>query len=445
VELLRKGLFFAALCLLTLSSCSPLSLAPEDLLEPPSLTERQTRVEAALDTSLGLGTITWKYPQSGDYRSPFVFRDLDRDGLEEAIVFYVYNEDAAEDSGIVRAKVLKEGEEGDWTLAYDLTGAGDQVDFVAFAPVLDVDGECLLVGWKDAGSASGGATLSVYSFLGGRLSPELETEYSALDYGDYQGDGLTEIAVVSQDFSGEYLLSLMGRMAEGIIAPIGEARLATQAVGVHQVRRSLLWNNVWGVLVDEINDDNNTATEIFEVSKNGLSAVVSEAEGALYSQTIRADDMLSTDLHSNGTFCVPTISSFPGDVPESDLAPPPLITWLRPSANGEFVDVEYAVINEFAGYMFFLPLRWMDNVTILRDLESNEWRFYGIDQETQAPPIELLRIWVYDVRDYRDSFTDYYEKITERGLFQYYAWIPPLPQETLAVTGPEVARLFTLL
>ena len=71
-----------ALCLL--SGCA-LSADTEALLRAPQLSGESRALQKALNSDLNTA-VTLKYPNSGDFLSPFAFGDWDGDGQDEAAV-----------------------------------------------------------------------------------------------------------------------------------------------------------------------------------------------------------------------------------------------------------------------------------------------------------------------------------------------------------------------
>lgn len=433
-----------ALCLCFLCGCAPISMNTDDLLEPPRLNQRQTKVEEALGATLGatqnLNSILYRYPQSGDFRSPFVFYDLDKDGLQEAIVFYAFRADTES----VRAKILKEREDGSWQVLNDLSGMGeDQVDFIQFSHVLSWESECMLIGWQN--TRTGQSTLEVFSFDGGVLRTEAQMSYTLHCVDDFFGDGLSEIALVRQDSTEFYQTVLLGRSVDGRLTTLGEAQLSPEINTVLQVRRGRLWSSAYAIYVDERRTDTYVATEIVQVTRMGLKSLVGEDNFEWYGRTFRSEEALSVDLRDDGLVEIPTHADLPGYVAESGMTPPLLTEYIRLTVSGGFEVAYSAVVNNDAGYLVLFPDRWRDNVTVIRRPESSEWQFYKIDPATNLPSTELLRIWVYTVGDYRDRFTYDYHLLAEKGRFQYYAYLPKTGSEPLAVTESELSMLFLLL
>ena len=129
---ISKLLAAAAACLM-LSACTSFSPATDDLMRPPRLTPEQRAINDALDDAALTQNYSLKYPKSGDHRSAFVFHDIDGDGEEEAIVFY---EPSIDNTARI---VLLDRQDGVWRSLCDLPGAGQDVEFVAFANITAKD------------------------------------------------------------------------------------------------------------------------------------------------------------------------------------------------------------------------------------------------------------------------------------------------------------------
>lgn len=428
------------LCLLLCTSCSPITMSTEDLLVPPRLNQRQTKVEAALDATMNLSSILYRYPRTGEHRSPFVFYDLDGDGAQEAIVFYT---DRATQMN-VRIGILQEGEDDSWTVVQDIAGSGDQVEFIRFANISSAETLSVLIGWQD--SRSNQSTLSVYALQRGKLETSVQMPYDMLDVDEYFGDGLSQILLVRRDNSNLYQLYLLGGTYDGQVGVLGDLSLHQDLDSVLQMKKGRLWGNRYALYIDERRTDALTATEIVAVSRDRLELLVGGIDPELYNRTARPEEALCLDLRGDGVVEIPTQTELPGDQ-SGEIGPPPLTLYLHYVTGGDFEVAFAAAVNADAGYLVFFPSSWLDQVTIQRSPESNEWHFYKIDPETDQPVVELLRIRVQSSRDYLDRFVrENYILLAERELFQYYAYLPSNPGEPLAITQAELtANLFMLL
>ena len=438
-------IFCLALCFVLLSACAPLDANIEDLLSPPRINQRQTQVEQALSEHISLGAIQYQYPQDGDYRSPFVFSDMSGDGLMEAVVFYTLT---GGDGGI-RVKVLREQAGGNWLLVDDRAGFGDRVQIVRFARLLDPHTLNLIVGWED--SASGQRRLDVFSCRDGRLQVLSQNYYTVFEIDRFMHGSLEQIALVRQDQLGRHLLSLLGRTPDGRLASVGEAVLSMDIYRVLNLTKGAMRPGISGIYVDARRFDAQIATEIFEVSADALFPLVADIDNevinALYQQTIRPLDpaLLSVDLRRDGRVVVPVHheEALPGLVTESELDELRLTLFMQYDYAGVLEIADTAIVNQEAGYLFFFPARWVDHVTVQRRSEINIWQFFEVNPLTNLPYNELLRIRVDSISDYRDQLLEGYIRLAERGIFEYYAYIPNT-QSPLALTLEEVRASFML-
>ena len=105
-----------ALAMLLLSSCAGADAGLEGLMLPPKLTSEQSELYSALETAAGTENLRLRYPKSGEGSSAFIFRDIDADGADEAIVFY-----STQDSSATRINILRKTAEK-WVSVYDMKG-----------------------------------------------------------------------------------------------------------------------------------------------------------------------------------------------------------------------------------------------------------------------------------------------------------------------------------
>ncbi len=123
-----------------LSGCSLELRSIDSLMRPP-----HTATEAELKNSINklLGNqISYRSPESGENHSAIILRDINGDGTEEAIVFYVKNDDTS----VVRMCVLTRSGDN-WLLVSDFAGNGSGVLDVEFNDLNADNDEEILVTW----------------------------------------------------------------------------------------------------------------------------------------------------------------------------------------------------------------------------------------------------------------------------------------------------------
>ena len=124
-------LILSALLTFILSGCDALMFNADELLLSPMLEGVMYPVQQALEDSVK-DKITLKYPVSGEYRSAFVMKDIDGNGVDEALAFY---STTADSTVTMHINIIEFN--GEWESKGDLSLVGNGVESVSFA---DLDG-----------------------------------------------------------------------------------------------------------------------------------------------------------------------------------------------------------------------------------------------------------------------------------------------------------------
>lgn len=441
----------AALCaLLLLPSCGFIASDTESLLHPPALTRQQAAINTALaDAFSGLGEVVYKYPQRGEFRTPFVFYDMDGDGREEAIVFYSYQNDLSN----TRTMILHEASDGTWVRSHDISTGSDQVNFVQFSGLISQDSSCMIVGWQNTAGQSGrsqDSTLSVYSLAEGAFTIEISAQhYREYLVRDFDGDGLEEIVTLELDDSLIFRLSLLRKVGRHI-AVSSSLPLCPEADTFLQMLPGKLWDGGGAIYIDEIRNDTSVATEVVRVRGDGMTILVGgerpeTPEQELlrwdsYTDTWRDEPVLSMDIRGDGNVEVPYPVSLPGNLYEGQDNPLKLTGMLQLTAMG-FVNRSSAIINLQEGYLVRYPDKWQGRVSVVLDDDSLEWRFYDIDPVTEEPVTELLRIRSDSSAERPGSYIE----LGERAQRYFSGYIPLTAEEVPGITESELRTMFQVL
>lgn len=167
----------AALCL---SACGT-GADVETLLRAPQLSGESSALQRAVNSYVG-GSVTLKYPNSGDFLSPFAFGDWDGDGTQEAAVLYTTDTTG---SNVWLAVLEPEGESA-WRVSQAVEGLSTEVQAFATAPLRNADSLQILTGY---GSAQGDKYLVVYQYDQGELQTVIMQSYTELLLADITGSG----------------------------------------------------------------------------------------------------------------------------------------------------------------------------------------------------------------------------------------------------------------
>ena len=86
------ALFLAGVLILMLCGCDSFGITDDELLSPPKAQGVYGIISDVLKNSI-TEKYTLKYPTSGEYRSAIVLKDINNDGVEEAVAFYTTTTD----------------------------------------------------------------------------------------------------------------------------------------------------------------------------------------------------------------------------------------------------------------------------------------------------------------------------------------------------------------
>lgn len=430
--------------LMLLCSCSSAGIETESLLHSPALNRQQEEVYAAMEDVLNLSEIRYKYPQRGDYRAPFAFYDMDRDGQLEAIVFYAHEDDLS----TTCVKILRQDANGKWINFHDFSMESDQVDFVQFGHLLSTDTFCMIIGWQSTSSQSGQVTesiLGVYSLRGDQFTAEI-VDQSYLDYTvyDFNGDGLDEIATIERDEqNGGLSLSLLCSV-ELRLDVVGTLALSGEAVQPLRLTPGTLWDGSTALFIDESCSEESWATEIVRVSENRLQMLVGGENEKDYALTRRESGLYTDDYDGNGSMDIPGAQIGGNTGEEEETERPGMTPFMQMTANG-LGTTRRAVVNHEEGYLVFFPDKWLDWVSVIPVDETGQWRFFLADPETGDPVIELLRIQSYTEPKNSLTAENGWIALGSRGATQFAGYIPLTAEDIPKITEQELKAMFRVL
>lgn len=453
----------AALCVLC-CSCTGFNPLTENLMRPPKLDAEQKAIEDALMKSVISTNIAFKYPKTGDYRSSFVFHNIDEDEADEVLVFYA----APELSDYARMTLLDQ-RDGEWYSIADIAGPAHDIEFVSFADLTDNEASDIVVGWSSPDQNEN--ELSVYSYQNGKLENILQKKgsYESHLIGDFDRDGLQDIVLLTNNSPSTLesawisLVSFNGfNLSTTSSVPLSENIKSFAGVSSGKLSPSGL--NV-GIFVDELLSGQELVTEVFTVKDGELIPIAAcqradaadalpEPIIALYEGTRRINISTGSgetpapicdDINSDGVIEIPGVRLFPG-YEEIDEAERLYLTEYRRISGTELIRVTAAAVNRSGGYLVEFPVAWIDKVTVINQIENGEWRFVEYGESLDDVSRELARIRVVSQTAYQDKFLENYTKFDPpRGVFSYYGYVPKAVSSQLSITIGELERLFRLL
>ncbi|MEG1778831.1 MAG: hypothetical protein RR263_01925, partial [Oscillospiraceae bacterium] len=392
----------------------------DNLMRSPKLTPQQTQLNHALTLAAGTSSdgIKLKYPKEGQYRSAFVFYDLNNDGNDEAIAFY-----QADNKGNRTWVSVLDQKDNNWISIYDFAGRATDVDFVSFAHLTNSKSCNMIVGWSDMRSAS--KTISVFEY-NDMIPTEIFTgNYRQYAIYDFDDDHLDEIILIdandAQNKSYADLVAWNGHTLDIVSSGI---QLNRNIQKFAQVKPGKLTSGKSALFIDEYIDDNLLVTEIITAQNNELINELKPDDKTDYTRlTERSSGVLCQDVYNDGIIEIPTAIPLPENDFVNNDEDTYYLTQFNDLVKGKLSVICSAFVNTKQGYMITVPANWVDKVTLISEPQSNEWQFIEATPDKAGANEVLLRIRVYSQNDYHDKFENF-NLLTKKGLFEYYSYIP---------------------
>lgn len=332
----RRGVLVLALALAFLcTGC--MSANVEELYSLPQMSEEYVQLQALIDQTIDNGG-SYAAPTGGSNRQTIQLRDLDGDGIPEALAFLT---DA---DHIPMVCVYRQDEHGDYYHSIVLPGNGTSVAGVDYAD-LDGDGasELILV-WQGGGSLK---MLCVYSLGSSEQSEQeclLSADCSEFVVCDLDGDGVADLLDLQMDVNGGKLV--MYRLGDGQTTA-AEAALSD---GVSAVRRAVAGSLADGAAALFVESDlggGEMVTDVFTADNGQLRNITMSADGR--SDTLRPAGLYAADIDGDLALEIPT--------GHDDL-----LTWYSLTSDGSRTADASSYYDTVGGWYFVLPASMADGV-----------------------------------------------------------------------------------
>ena len=368
-----------------------------ELLVPPALSDDSKEILDAIKQSVD-GTYTLKYPQSGEYHSAVVQKDVNQDGVYEAFGFYsVKNNDIETMSVNV---VVKKGEKWEAVASQSIVASGvHRVDFCD----LDNDGVSeILVGWQVYGTSE--MQLAVYSFKDNNLNQRILKRYTHYITCNLDENQTEEIMIIDIDAkSGQNTASLYGMSQQGVVL-VSKCQLDSKVESVGHPIVAELSSGKQAVYI-ESQKGIGAITEVLIFEKNKLLNPLFDNKVKETLATLRSASFITKDINNDGVLEIPVQLNVPS-VSKSEVAEKLYLTnWC--SFNGEILTTQVtSMINVLDGYYYNIPASWVGNIAILKDTDNCIREIYSYNPEKMSVGKSLLYIRAITKKDWENGIYD---------------------------------------
>lgn len=439
----------AAAVFLLFSGCS-VGTGIESLLLPPKLSEEQSRINKALSDTAGKN-ISLKYPKSGDYRSPFIIKNLDGEENEEAIAFY-------EKSGVGGSALrmaLLDRKDGQWVSTADHACPGTEVDKVMISDFGQSGETTVVVGYTLINQNY--KVLEAYSYQNGTLKIFYTDKYSEMESFDINNDGTNELILISsgvQNTAKSIALNALNpdEASGGIpfakvlvrngdsFSEISRVELDTIAIGYTSIVKGSVGVGIPALFIDTLVWSDQIETQILYFENGALSNPLYQKIEVL-NATMRPYGYASMDIDGDGIVEIPIPAPFPGYETLSSEEQFFYADW--------YVFEQYALTKKNSGYLnvnesycFMLPSRWQGKVTAKQDVSTGETVFYKYSGSLSDSNTELMRIFVGKKGSDDAKKADGYKVLASKGQMEYMVKVPSGESEELLPTQSEILLNF---
>ena len=261
----KAGITALILCSVTLLGGCSLGINDQSLLSPPKITGREAELENLISRTAN-GSYKLKYPQSGEFRSAIITKDLNSDGKDEAIAFY-----RGSDSDAVNMLVMYDAGK-QWETSRNFELKFSDVDCVKFSDY-DFDGtEEIFAGLKNSNENI--CELNVFDYTPSDHQSEhidFDAAYSAFSVGDYDRDGGSEVLTFNLDSSENDASATLYDYDKNKLYALDNCDMDQKVIRYENIVSGLINKDTVGVAVDGLTDDGyNSQIIYYNTSKRAL-------------------------------------------------------------------------------------------------------------------------------------------------------------------------------
>ncbi len=365
--------------LLILSSCAFDAEGVMKAPKPPILIER---LKGTL-TKLVDDKTEYVSPESGANRQAVQTKDLNGDGVEEALVF-------------LRSKVDRVLSVHIFTLdgdEYEQTGLivneADTIYSVAYSDLTSDGNLELVIGWRKES-----LKLLTAHAVDGQAVQLMSSDYTEYALFDIDGEGNDELLLLKLSAAQLEGVVDLYSYKEGLLEQTSSAQISAGASELRRSRQGVLTDGAKALFVTCKNDNSEYITDIITVRGGELVNVslVIEHRASVY--TVSPLEMYPTDINSDGVTDLPIPQKLPPYDPNAEN-PEPVYTyiWKNYDSYGRSHDAFETYHSTSGSWYFMLPPEWSGKLTAHRmDVAVGRRVIIFSYWRPDMPPIDLLTL-----------------------------------------------------
>ncbi len=411
----------AAPLLLLCTGCTSISMNTEALLVPPRAQGEEQNIQKALETYISSvytdgSTYKLKYPRTGDYRTAFIVKDFDNDGLQEAVAFYT----VSKETGAMHLNLLRQVD-GEWLSVADRKSESSDVEQVVIS---DINGDGrpeLFVGWRLYNSRD--TQLSIYELFQSDLAERYSATYSYMLVGDFTGSGKADVLLLRTNGSDYKTMARLVSVKDGAMTELGSVSLDGYIQQFGGATISRLTDTVTGVFIDCQKESGTLITELVYWDGEQLVTPFYVVGDNATSLTARESGIPSMDVDGDGRIEWPQSYRLPGyETTTTSEVTMWLTRWYTYQYETQSIESKfYSLVNLNDGYYLLVDDSWVGQFTASYDATSRSLSVRTVSGNVIGD--ELLEIRVDSTAETASDTDREYRQMTLKGSnLVYQVW-----------------------
>lgn len=291
---------------------------------------------------------------NGENKNAVQLIDLDNDGEEEVVIFYIIENDPDP----LRVLVLKK-EDGKWIEKDEIKGVGYGVDRVYYEDVTGDGNREIIIGWQLTDWMNKG--VGVYQWDGKNIKEIFVESYEEMTLYDFDGDGKTEIFLVKLDRDEFKSSGELFKYGFNDMKLLSTTELDGGVNGHTNVVAGKVSENKNGVIIDSGLGAHSGLTELLVYEGNAFKNIFSDLED---NGILNPYMVVSGDYDEDGILEIPILREPMGYEGVAMAYISWITVWNKWDGKDGLYPIAEAYYNYSDGYYFKFPAKWDKKVTI---------------------------------------------------------------------------------
>ena len=406
-------------------------LQPVDgLLTLPKLPAEYALLQQQLDEVLAGGAV-YASAESGTSRQAVQQVDLDGDGQDETVAFFLTAE------GAYQAHVFRQ-KEGVYTKVGVAEGFGSTLKAIYYPACGKNGARGLAMCWGFDENGAYGMTIYTMEQDGMRII--LDMQYADVAIEDVNGDGAEELAFAIKDNTTGNFSARAYVCREKEYYLLFEAPLCVEVKSVNSMVFGQLQDQQMALYIDSAATMGGYVTDL--ICYDGHTAVnrTLDPSSGSGSVTWRSSPVYCTDINGDGVLDVPVGHFYERE--SSEIETRCRLDWVDPLASGESRQVCSTFHNAAEKWYLMWPEKWSDQICAERSQNAYMTQTVFYDSGSQQERVPVLTIWYFG-GDNREAESRIYRGVktldsTVSGIYGYT--VPEQGERLNTILSEETVR-----